>query len=346
MSAGWSRGVSGGIPRGFSPETAAAVGARDYWVFGDYRCNMGWCLALVRSTDAGAEFTRVAAPPLKSQGTTPTLVFANARDGYAYTWTASPLYVTHDGGESWQRASEGSAIAAAVGGRYVYTVTGRCPPGRGCHSFRLRRSPVTRTDWRSLPSPVRGGLPFSLAARGGHIWLLGETNSATHDHDRLARSTDGGRAFSVQTGPCFADLGGRLVPAGRGVVWAVCPSGMMAAVFLSRDGGRSFPATRSFHDPGGLSLPAGTNAAQVVAPSARVAFLYRGVQGPLLRTSDAGVRWTRLGRTARWGQVIWLGFSSNRDGAALAAPTQSGSTRAAFWRTTDGGATWHVVPLS
>lgn len=79
------------MPHGFRPETAAAVGTRDYWIFGDYRCGAGWCLSLVRSTDAGARFTRVAAPPMTSQGIVPTLVFANARDGYAYTWTASPL---------------------------------------------------------------------------------------------------------------------------------------------------------------------------------------------------------------------------------------------------------------
>src|SRR5262245_16274193 len=125
-TAAYGRGAARGVPHGFQPETASAVGTRDYWVFGEYRCRSGWCLALVRSTDAGSHFTRLAAPPLTSQGTVPTLVFADARDGYAYTWTESPLYVTHDGGAHWHRASGGSAIAVAVGGRDVYVVSGRC----------------------------------------------------------------------------------------------------------------------------------------------------------------------------------------------------------------------------
>ena len=95
---------SPGVPHGFRPETAAAVGTRNYWVLGEYRCGSEWCNALVRSTDAGKHFRRVALPPFSSQGTIPTFEFANARDGFAYARYASRLYVTHDGGSSWHRS--------------------------------------------------------------------------------------------------------------------------------------------------------------------------------------------------------------------------------------------------
>lgn len=244
--------------------------------------------------------------------------------------------MTHDGGTSWQRASKGSAIAVAVGGGDVYAVSGRCSDVHGCRNFRLRRSSVTNTDWQSLVLPARSGLPFSLAARAGHLWLLGETNSAAHHLDRLARSINGGRTFTVRSGPCFADLGGRVVPAGDGVLWAVCPSGMMADPTLSTDGGRSF-TVRSFHDPGGVRRPVLTNSAQIAAVPARVAVLSGGGGGALSRTTDAGRHWSRVPRTARIEQVNWLGFGTRRVGIAVVQEAYG----AQFLRTTDGGATWH-----
>ena len=63
--------ASRGVPKGFRPETAAAVGARDLWVLGEYRCGGNWCLALVSSTDGGKQFSRADLPPLPSQGTDP-----------------------------------------------------------------------------------------------------------------------------------------------------------------------------------------------------------------------------------------------------------------------------------
>lgn len=333
------------VPGGFAAETAAAVGTRDLWVLGDYKCGAGaYCLALIRSHDGGEHFARVAAPPLASQGTVSIVVFADGRDGYAYTSTASPLYVTHDGGVTWHRELTGSAIAIAVGDRTVYAVMGRCSRARGCVNFRLARSSVSRSDWRSLTLPAGSGVPFSLAARGDDLWLLGRTNSATHQFDRLARSTNGGRSFTVRSGPCFADLGGRLAPAANGTVWAVCPSGMMAGLWLSRDGGRSFPSVRSFHDPGSRHQPLLTNAAAIAPISSRAAVLYGGVQGPLWRTSDAGLHWSRLAETARFGQVQWLAFATHHVGAAVVQIRGVG-TRSELWRTTNGGTTWRNVPL-
>lgn len=337
-----SRARTVAVPHGFNAGTAAAVGTRDLWVLGDYRCGRSFCSALIRSSDGGRHFRRVAAPPLPSQGGDPTLVFANARDGYAYTWAQSPLYVTHDGGLSWQRALGRSTIAVAVGGHTVYVVSVDCSKA-GCRRFQLRRSGVSRTAWHTLALPARIGRLTSLAVRGSRLWLLGNTNTLRH-FDRLVWSTNGGRTFTVQSGPCFADLGGRLVPAGDGVVWAICPSGMMAALELSTDGGRVFPLDRSFHDPGGLHQPPLTNGAEIAAGSPRDAILYTGAQGPFLHTTDRGLHWTRVRQTARFGQVFWLAFTTRRVGAAIVETRRSGN-RGELWRTTNGGTTWQNVPL-
>jgi hypothetical protein len=335
VSAGWGGGASSGVPAGFRPETAAAVGTRDYWVLGGYRCGAGSCLALVRSTDAGKHFTRVAFPPFPSRGTEPSVAFANAHDGFAYVryGADAPLYVTHDGGRTWHRAGPPGVVDGfAIGGGKVYVVTTR---------HLLERSPVSRDAWLVLRH-VQGRV--WIAARGAHVWLLGGGPRRKPDFDTLARSNDAGRTFTTGPGPCFFELGGGLVPAGRGVVWAVCATGMMAGLWRSTNGGRSFPVIRSLHDSGGVWQPPMANSAWIVAPSPREAVLYGGVRGPLFRTSDAGIHWTRLRQTARFGSVDWFGFSTNRIGAVLTT-TRSSPNRAELWRTTDGGATWRLVPI-
>ena len=205
-----ARNTASGVPHGFQPETAAAVGAHDLWLLGDG--------ALLRSTDGGEEFARVGLPPFPSQGDAPDVVFANARDGFAYVEGSTPLYVTHDGGESWHRAGprrDVSAFAAAAG--FAYVVSGR---------HELERSRVSQDAWqRSSLAALH--LPFSLAARGSDVWFLGPPRHRP-DYDTLALSSDHGRTFTPLKGPCLAELGGALVPAADGVVWAVCPCGMMA----------------------------------------------------------------------------------------------------------------------
>jgi len=321
-----------GVPQGFRPETAAAVGARDYWVLGDYRCGQNYCNALVRSTDAGKHFGRIDLPPLPQQGSAPTVVFANPRDGFVYVENATPLYVTRDGGESWHREGPSRNVSGfAAAGGFAYIVSGR---------HELERSRVGRNAWQRLMLAALHP-PFSLAARGSDVWFLGPPRHRP-DSDTLALSSDHGRTFTPLKGPCLAELGGTLIPAADGVVWAVCPSGMMAWLALSTNGGRSFPTIRSVHDPGGIRQPALVNSARIAAASARVAVLSRGAGGALLRTSDAGRHWSPVRRTARIQDVFWLAFTTSRVGVAV---VQLGPGRTQLWRTTDGGATWHFVPI-
>lgn len=279
---------------------------------------------LLRSTDAGQHFRRVAAPPLPSQGTAPTLVFANSRDGFAYVPCGTgPLYVTHDAGASWHRAGPaGGVLALATGGGDAYVVT----TGAG-----LERSPASHDAWSRLGFHVRTPYPFGLAARGSHVWFIGPPRGRI-DRTTIAISSDRGRTFSTRKGPCFYGLPGRPVPAGGGVVWAVCSSGMMAAVFRSTDGGRSFVNAHA---------PPVTNGAQLFPVSAHAAFLDGGGDGPLFRTEDGGRHWARLRLPFRIVQLEWAQFTTPRVGAAL---VEAGS-HARLWRTTSGGASWRSVPL-
>jgi len=319
------------VPPGFSPETAAAVGAHDLWVLGQYSCGGNYCNALVRSTDSGKHFVRVGLPSLPSQGAVPTVVFANAGDGFVYVEGVTPLYVTRDGGESWRRTGPARSVAAfATAGGYAYLAAGL---------RRFERSPVGRDAWGKMPlSALRP--PFSLAARGADVWFLGPPRHRP-DLDTLALSSDRGQAFTGTKGPCLAELGGTLVPTGKGVVWAVCPTGMMGMLALSTNGGRSFPVIRSAHDPGGLRQPGLVNSARIAAATPRVAVLTRGAGGALLRTTDRGRHWRSVPGTAQIRQVFWLGFATSRIGAAIVQVPH----RTQLWRTTDSGASWHSTPV-
>ncbi len=317
-----ARSTGAGVPHGFKPETAAAVGVHDLWVLGDG--------VLLRSTDGAEDFARVGLPPFPSQGNLPSVVFANARDGFAYVEDTTPLYVTHDGGESWHRAGPRRDVTAfATAGGFAYVVSGR---------HELERSRVSQDAWqRSSLAALH--LPFSLAARGSDVWFLGPPRHRP-DYDTLALSSDHGRTFTPLKGPCFAELGGALAPAADGVVWAVCPSGSMSSLSLSRNGGRSF-AIRSYHDPNGLHEPALVNSARIAAASARVAVLTRGGGGAFLRTTDTGRHWSQVARTARIRSVYWLAFTTRTVWDAIVELR----SRTELWRTTDAGATWHSVPL-
>jgi photosystem II stability/assembly factor-like uncharacterized protein len=124
--------------------------------------------------------------------------------------------------------------------------------------------------------------------------------------------------------------------AGDGVVWAVCPSGMMAALALSTNNGRSF-ALRSFHEQGGHWLPSLTNAGEIAPFGPRTAVLYRGGPGPFLRTTDAGKHWKDVRVPGKIDQLVWLETTTRRVGWALVSSK--------LWRTTDAGTSWHVVPV-
>lgn len=333
LAAGCGRG-SEKIPRDFHPEAAASVGPWDYWVLGDYPCSGGWCLAMLRSTDRGGHFARVGFPSLPSQGNVPAVTFANARDGYAFE-RGSRLYVTHDGGASWRPSGPSGVSNLAVGGRNVYVAFSR---------NRVERSSLAASDWRALALPVSLHQLVSLSARGRSVWLLGST-SDLRAGDVALRSGDRGSTWASNRAPCFADLGGTLVPMGRGTVWAVCPTGMMAGLWLSTDGGRSFPAVRSFHDPGGVGYPPMTNGAAIFPITASRAILSGGAQGVLYRTSDRGGHWTRLNETPRFGDIWWLKVARNGAGSALAA-TQRPNARTLLWRTANGGKAWKSIPIS
>jgi photosystem II stability/assembly factor-like uncharacterized protein len=314
-------GSAGGGAR-LSPVSFTAIGEHDYWLLVKGPC----CFSILRTTDGGRSFVRLPAPALPSEGVVPTLRFADRRDGFAFVpGVGGVLYVTHDGARTWHRLALGTVLAFATGGGNAYAATARCSLQR-CTRYRFERSPVTADAWTARAPPfVPDGTIVDLAAHGSHVWLLG---SRARD-DLLARSRDGGRSFATGPGPCVAGLGGELSPTSARVVWAVCPTGMLAGAWRSTDGGLTFRRVRT---------PPLANSA-VLAPASRdTAVLARGSH--LLRTTDGGAVWRAANTPARVVSVAWMGFTDARVGAALVRTKPDVQV---LWRTADGGAHWSAV---
>jgi hypothetical protein len=316
----------------FNPVSFTAVSENDFWLLGTVPCSRGSCLSIRRTTDGGRTFTPVAAPPLPRRPQTPVLRFADRSDGFAYVPGAGgAFFATHDGGATWRRQRIGTVLAFATGGGDAYLVTASCTKA-ACYGYRLLRSPVSANGW------MRGRLPFTpdssiveLAAHGPHVWLLATPPGSRGPHDALARSSDGGRTFTTGRGPCFGDLDGDLEPASASVVWAVCPTGMLAAAWRSTDGGVTFT---------GLKTPPLVNSATIAPASATTAVLARnGATTRLLRTTDGGRAWRRPAAPPPAGFTPFAGFTDAKVGYVL---VQAG-TRQALWRTADAGAHWYRV---
>jgi photosystem II stability/assembly factor-like uncharacterized protein len=317
------------VPAGFEPVSFTAVSGRDYWLLGTVPCHSGRCTAIVRTTDGGGSFAAIHAPALPTSGTTPELRFADRLDGFAFVLWRGLFYATHDGGASWQRVALGRVLGFATGAGNVYVVTSR----------RLEHSRVSANAWRTRPLPFPSdGSALDLAAHRANLWLLGTRRSnGPLRNDELARSNDAGRTFVTGAGPCVPGLGGELASTSTQVVWAVCPTGMLAGAWRSTNGGVSFARLRT---------PPLVNSAQLAPASESTAVLARGVGARLLRTTDGGNTWNAPKTPGRATDIMWVGFTDARVGAALAQTGYDASAKTAvtaLWRTTDGGATWSKV---
>lgn len=332
------------VPAGFVPSSFTAISDSDYWVLGSVPCASGRCTAIAGTTDGGASFSSIRAPELQNMGAPgaqPNLRFADHDDGWAFvTGAGGAFYVTHDGGASWHSVGQRNLIAFATSGGYVYAVTARCTPD-SCTAFRFERSPVSREAWTSSAMPFApDSQVLDLSAHGTNVWLLATRHGQVSSrYDVLARSADAGQSFAVGDGPCFPGLGGTLAPSSANVLWAVCPTGMMAGAARSTDGGVTFaPLHLQKEIPNSTSLaPAADDSALLIIDA--------GGATPLL-TTDAGAHWTPPRTPDAAAPWAWAGFTDAETGAAL---VQTGYDTAArlqlqqLWRTTDGGANWSVV---
>lgn len=302
----------GSVPIGFEPQSFTAITEFTWWLLGIAPCGGGHsCTTIVQTTDGGPQFTRIGAPPTTAVS---QLRFADTTDGYAF---GPQLWSTHDNGHSWTRQRLGGTVdQLATADGYAFAIVS------AHRRSQLMRSAVGGDQWVALAGVGRGPL--------SGLWVEGQTvvlQSAT----RLLVSTDQGASFDRERGVRHA--GDCSYDGGQYALWAVCAAGMAPdEILLSGDSGSTFTTAATLPN-GPINSFAAADGDVAVASG----------QGPLYRTVNGGVSWSRVrAPIANW---IYLGFSDPTHGVAIGAFGDARHQRYRLYYTTDAGRSYHRVPI-
>lgn len=303
--------TAGSVPIGFQPRSFTAIGEYTWWLLGTAPCGRRSCTTIVRTTDGGPQFTRIAAPPTSGVS---EVRFADSSDGYA---VGPQLWSTHDGGRTWTQQHLGTTVGdLAIADGYVYAIA------YGHDQSHLMRSVVGADRWATL-SDVGNGYLSSL-------WVQGTTvivQSGSH----LLVSGDQGIQFRRRRGVRHA--GDCAYDGGPGALWALCSTGMAPDdIVLSYDLGNTF-STAAQVPNGPIDAFAAASGTTAVASG----------QGPLYVTTDSGASWKRVAAPpANW---TYLGFTDATHGVAIGLFGTGKRQDYRLYYTIDAGKSYHFVPV-
>jgi photosystem II stability/assembly factor-like uncharacterized protein len=321
------------LPSHFSPQSFTAISELTWWVVGAAPCSLVGlqppCGAILRTTDGGRNFSALEAPRATLAGRlSPSgysqIRFADLEDGFAY---GPDLYATHDGGTTWHPVDVGgNVIDLAISDGDVYATVSP----NGSDSGRLMRSPVGQDQWTTMAAA--GEVSSGLWVLGNEV-IVQSGNGGGYGSDLLV-SQNGGESFSRQPAPS-PGLPCDFQAQSPQTIWAQCATGTESGVWYSRDYVTGFATAH------GSGLPPLPNSAVFAAASNTTAVV--GYQ-QLYRTSDAGASWTPTGpsRIAQW---TYVGFTDATHGVALGYVGSIAQANERLYYTTDGGQSYHVVPL-
>jgi hypothetical protein len=317
---------SGPVPPGFAAQSFTAIGTAEWWLLGTAPCSQPPCTSIVRTDDGGHSFVGTPAP--RTTAVT-QLRFADAGDGFAYD---PELWVTHNAGGAWHQLPIGGSVSdLAIADGYAYAIVKPAGSGAG----RLLRAAIGSDRWTPLTGA--GNTYTGLWAHGSDVLL--ETSDRSGDGNQLAVSRDAGAHFTRYPAPpsVTCDFQEPAPP----VVWAHCATGTASATFRSTAYGAGFRAAGGPRNLSGAAseLP---NSAAFAAASAATAVV--GSQ-QLYRTTDAGVHYAPVPGTSAVSAWRYLGFTNATHGVALGFQGPQVPDNERLYYTSDGGATYHYVPI-
>lgn len=333
----------------------------------------GFCeVAVSETTDGGSTFAApVPVAPCNrfDVSTSARLAFDDHGDGFLY---GTSLFVTHDGGSSWQPDPQpGPVVSVEALGSSIWMLEATCaPPVSRTSPQRCPLRVYESTDgggrWEQSPAQPPSA---SMTGRIGDWWgslvrvsttaayVVGVPTTATAATGASAAGTvplyftaDGGRSWVQRTIPCGPGAERAVVSAApSGTLFAVCGwftqvgGEQHKAVLVSTDGGATW-ARRATCPVFACPLSSGyLGVIDAVSPSVAYEIGYRG---GLLETTDGGAVWSWSADRAPVGtggpsDVI---FFDPSDGVALSTGD--------LWHTTNAGQSWsettaavHQAPL-
>ena len=335
--------AGGPVPSAFEPASVSFISADDGWVLGTAPCSTAVCTSMVRTRDGGRTWSGVPAPTetIATDGRhgLTGLRFADANDGYAY---GDALWVTHDGGATWQQSTlpgSGSRFVAQLAAYNAYVYALIAPTGQTPTTGTLYRSPVGSENWTSvLTITTAAPANLGLDVYADDVWVLAPGASST-----LYLSTDDGATWSHATAPCTGDFAVGPSASYTALGCASDPGAGSATknVYLSTDAGSTFQQTTASPPRGGVSLELAIaqQGDLVVASASGASFLYA--------TFDGGTSWQTVLESTTGGQP-WhdLGFTTAQQGVAIEGDATLSTPPSQLWLTRDGGHFWQPITFA
>ena len=308
------------------------TGQDDGWALASADCihGPGRCTALMRTTDGRTWVSHPGSSPFQVPGVdncaapcVQHIRFADDQVGYAYS--PGVLFMTTDGGATWQQQDGGALALETARGNVVRLVR----DGKG---IQARTAKIGSTSWTTRPLGAPAGLgtqDVALARDGEDVYALLVGAADSPWVSGVFRSTDGGTTWSGLGNPCPRTADGRYGPTaiasgsnGRVALTCRLPQTPMARLITSVDAGAHFTDLGAVPQRSGL-LALGPNGVYLLALDS------------LSRTRDGGKHWADVPRIQP--NFTWLGFESDRVGRVV---SDGGTT---IWTTRDGGTTWSEV---
>jgi photosystem II stability/assembly factor-like uncharacterized protein len=338
--------VGGPVPAGFTVHDLTFVSDNEGWALGTARCSSRPCTSLVRTSDGGRSWVGIRPPVVGLIGVddctaacVSNVRFATPLIGYLFG--PQVLYLTTDGGRTWQ-LQRGGAAAIEISAGNVLRVEGCFP---GC-PLTVQVSTIGGTGWRTIlalsSAQVGTDTGVQLSRTGGHAYLqvYGHvTGGASQAHSALYVSADSGLNWADRGEPCPQVSSGEvdasaLSSAFDQSVSVLCTqrSGSASFVAVSTDGGRTFQSGKLLHN---LEMQVGSASSSTVFAIGTV-----GGRESLVRSVDRGLSWTVVAQSGSLPgspepRSGFLGFESATTGRWVSLSDPS-----TVWTTRDGGATW------
>ena len=235
---------------------------------------------------------------------------AFARGSHGYLSDSGPLFVSRDGGQTWEATSLADVLGVALDPRDLSTVYAATRDGR------LARSTDAGRSWQ-YPSRIPAdeyGMDFALDSSGLYVLTL----------SGLHKSVDGGASWTGVTQP--EGYGRRIFVGKTGALYVVAEYNLFCR---STDGAATwtcsaFPA----YVPSALIL-------ELDEGGGSVPLLLATHSGGLLSSRDGGATWTETLAGSTHDAAQTHGLVSDESGSVLLAGTETG-----VLRSLDRGATW------